>query len=105
MTCAKAHVRAVLIPVGNGPRFTGTNACRNPQRVCPRIEAGHGRNEYSLCSLICQQEGHAEIQALKAAGPWAVGSTVFVNHHRVCRDCSEAMERAGVARVVLGEAP
>ncbi len=103
MTCAKAFVRATLVCT-DGQNFVGTNDVRNPQRVCPR-GADSGRDSYELCSIICRQQGHAETEALRLAGPWAVGATVYVEHHRVCSACSKALERAGVAKVVLGPPP
>ncbi len=103
MTCAKARVTATIV-CDNGQRFVGTNAVRNPQRVCPRgTDSGH--ENYELCALVCRQYGHAETEALRLAGPWAVGATVYVEWHRVCAACSAALAKAGVARVVLGPPP
>jgi deoxycytidylate deaminase len=99
MTCAKAHVSARLV-TPEGRVFLGANDCRRPQYVCPRIEAGHGRDDYRLCREVCQQPGHAEVMAIRAAGPWAVGATVYVNHWRVCDDCAAFARAAGVVRVV-----
>jgi diaminohydroxyphosphoribosylaminopyrimidine deaminase/5-amino-6-(5-phosphoribosylamino)uracil reductase len=54
-------------------------------------------------------EDHAEIMALREAGDRARGSTVFVtlepcNHHGRTAPCTEALLRAGVARVVFAVA-
>lgn len=103
MTCAKARVVATLV-TPDGRTFIGTNDVRNPQRVCPR-GADSGRDSYELCNIICRQRGHAETEALRLAGPWAVGATCYVEWHRVCAACSKALERAGVAKVVLGPPP
>ncbi len=50
---------------------------------------------------------HAEVAALKEAGERAVGATVYVtlepcNHHGRTPPCTDALIRAGVARVVIG---
>lgn len=50
---------------------------------------------------------HAEVVALDAAGPAAVGSTVYVTlepcaHHGRTPPCTDALTAAGVARVVYG---
>lgn len=96
--CAKVRIRAT-IRTPDGRSFVGFNDCDNAQRVCPR-EPG---DNYFLCQAVCRQEGHAEVMALKQAGPWAVGATAFVEHKRCCPDCQQALNAAGVARIVLGE--
>ncbi|NLY95619.1 MAG: bifunctional diaminohydroxyphosphoribosylaminopyrimidine deaminase/5-amino-6-(5-phosphoribosylamino)uracil reductase RibD [Myxococcales bacterium] len=52
---------------------------------------------------------HAEVAAIKDAGPLAKGATVVVtlepcNHHGRTGPCTEALIEAGVARVVIGAA-
>lgn len=51
---------------------------------------------------------HAEIEALQAAGPAAAGATLYVTlepccHHGKTPPCTEAVLRAGVARVVVAQ--
>jgi deoxycytidylate deaminase len=90
--CAKTTVTCV-ITAADGRRFIGTNACANPQPKCPR-EPGEG---YAKCVSICQQQGHAEVQALRAAGPHADGATAeLYGHTYACQACQEALYAAGV---------
>jgi hypothetical protein len=100
--CAKAFVPATLI-TPEGRRFYATNEVRNPQRVCPRIE-NNVRDDYELCHIVCQQTGHAEANVLRQAGPWAIGSVIYIEHHRCCKNCQALIKRAG-ATYVLGPPP
>lgn len=89
--CAK---RQVVCVIQNGfLEFRGENDCANPQAVCPRLP-GEG---YEKCKSICQQAGHAEIEALKLAGARAKGATAYLfGHHWVCEPCGAALRDAEV---------
>lgn len=100
--CAKARVICHIV-TPEGRVFAGTNDVANPQRTCPR-GAESQRNSYGLCRDLCKQPGHAEIIALKAAGPWAVGATALISHWRCCPACESALEAAGVVRIETGMA-
>lgn len=90
--CAKQTVRCVLLTKG-GERIEGTNACANPQAVCPRLP-GEG---YEKCTTICQQQGHAEVQAVRAAGEKARGAKAFLfGHYYCCESCASTLRAAGV---------
>lgn len=102
MTCAKVHVEATLVTV-TGERYTGTNAVSNPQTSCPRVGAAYAHEDYRLCQSVCQQPHHAEVAALSAAikaGARIQGSTMYVNHNRVCSNCARALNEAGVSSVI-----
>lgn len=94
MTCAKARVtctiRVGLVTV------VGENWCGNPQQQCPRL-AGE---DYAKCKTVCQQVGHAEMDAIdkaRAAGLALRGSTAVLDGHTyMCRTCQEALWDAGV---------
>lgn len=102
MTCAKATVRCVIV-TRSGARIEGSNACANPQTVCPRAPG----EDYTKCSTICQQGGHAEAQAVKRALPSELrGAHAYLKGHTyACRDCQEALFGAGVAALSIGEPP
>lgn len=91
--CAKKVVRATLVePMGR--RWVAENEVRNPQSVCPRL-TDNVRDDYFLCQAICQQPYHAEVAVLRQAGMWAVGSTIYVEHKRVCAGCQKSIKLAG----------
>jgi deoxycytidylate deaminase len=92
MTCAKVTVTCVITAT-DGERFVGTNACANPQPKCPRSPG----ESYEKCVSICQQQGHAEVQALRAAGSKAQGATAeLYGHTYACQSCQESLFVAGV---------
>lgn len=92
MTCAKKRVQCVLI-ARDGEVFVGENWCNSPQAVCPR-DAWEG---YDKCSSICKQNSHAEIEAIELAKGKARGATAYlINHTHYCRNCQEALFKAGV---------
>lgn len=91
MTCAKKTVRAVII-TADFEVFEGFNHCINPQTRCPRT----GNEGYEKCHSICQQTGHAEINAIRAAGDKAKGARIYVGHKRICDDCLKAIQDAGI---------
>jgi deoxycytidylate deaminase len=95
MTCAKKVVRAVII-TDDFEVFEGFNDCLNPQERCPRV----GNEGYEKCHSICKQTAHAEINAINAAGHKAKGARIYVNHKRICDQCKEAIERAGIKHSV-----
>ena len=101
--CAKRRVicRIVTESLGPGLRgetFIGENDCANPQSVCPRLP-GEG---YEKCRSICQQAGHAEIEAVRAAGEAARGATAYLSgHYWICEPCGAALRDAGVRSVQI----
>lgn len=99
--CAKTVVRCTLV-FPDGRRVIGQNDCGNAQAVCPR-EPGEG---YEKCVSICQQQGHAEVMAIMAAGGLAVGAHAFVEGNTyACRNCQETLFGAGVAALTIGPPP
>jgi len=97
MTCAKAKVACAIVST-DGQVFMGRNDCDNPQSTCPR-EDGEG---YDKCKSICQQQGHAEIMALKAAGSKARGGRAYLwGHTHYCHACENALLSAGVKSLSL----
>jgi deoxycytidylate deaminase len=95
--CAKQTVTATIV-MPNGNRFVGTNDCLNAQTTCPRDAAGYKTGEgYHLCAEVCQQTGHAEINALRAAGTAAKGAFMYIEGHTyACQPCIAEMVRAEI---------
>lgn len=98
--CAKRQVECV-IHTSDGRRHVGRNDCANPQAVCPRAP-GEG---YEKCRSICDQAGHAEIEALRAvdrSNSSAVGArAVLLGHYWMCEPCGRALLEAGVGVIKL----
>jgi deoxycytidylate deaminase len=101
--CAKQRVVAE-ITTPDGGRFYGENLCFRPQQTCPRQDMPTGKG-YHLCRSICVQSGHAEINALAAAGDKARGATMTVfGHSYACESCTAAAEAAGIVEIRYDEA-
>ena len=104
MTCAKQTVTATVI-APDGHRFVGTNFALNPQPTCPRAEMPTGVG-YELCRSICQQDAHAEVNAIAAAGEAAAGAILYLEGHTyACEPCKAAAREAGVAEIIIGGPP
>lgn len=96
--CAKTTVRCTLV-TPDGEKFVGTNYCENAQEKCPR-EPGE---DYTKCTTICQQVGHAEVVAVQLAGDKAEGARAFIEGHTyACMNCQHALFGAGVRSVSVG---
>lgn len=102
--CAKQITRATIIAL-DGSRYVGENVCLNPQLACPRggMPTGVG---YELCSSVCRQTGHAEVNAVRAAGEAARGGTLYLEGHSyACEPCKAAVAAAGIVEIVIGAPP
>lgn len=96
--CAKRRVVCVIIAADNATRFVGENDCANPQSACPRLPD----EGYAKCQSICQQAGHAEAEAVKAAGDAAKGGCAQLHgHYWICEPCGRALRDAGVVIVTV----
>lgn len=89
--CAKTRVFCEITSP-SGEKFVGENWCANPQAVCPRAPG----EDYTKCRTVCQQEGHAEVVAVRLAGAAAAGGTATLRGHTYCMDCQHALFGAGV---------
>lgn len=93
MTCAKKIVRCIIV-AESGDVFYGDNSCDTPQVSCPRSKD----EDYTKCKTICNQPGHAEEMALRAAGnhnlkgaiAYMQGTTHF------CENCQKQLFDAGI---------
>lgn len=93
--CAKKIVTCTLVTLTGGT-FIGRNDCWSPQAACPRA---HGEG-YEKCKSICDQPGHAEemaIRAAKLAGADLKRSTAYlegISHY--CKECQVMLFEVGV---------
>lgn len=95
--CAKRQIECVITSL-DGQRFTGRNDCANPQAICPRAPG----EDYAKCRSICDQAGHAEIEAIKGAEASTVGaSAVLYGHYWMCEPCGRALREAGVRAITV----
>lgn len=100
MTCAKKRVRCIIVTADNDT-FEGWNDCMLSQLSCPRLPG----EDYAKCKFICNQEGHAEIMALKeaqAANADLKYATAIINGiNRVCKECADKLTRAGITEFMV----
>lgn len=101
MTCAKRTVTCEIYVDSPFPVITASNACENPQPVCPRAPG----EDYTKCKTICRQGGHAEIAAIEFAKQRGIdirgGTAIVKGHYWICEPCGAALRDAGVIRVVI----
>lgn len=104
--CAKQTVTATII-TKDGECFSGTNACENPQKECPRDVLGMKSGEgYHLCKEVCNQTAHAEVNAIKLAGEKANGSVLYLEGHSyACDNCKGHAESAGISEIKISAPP
>ena len=99
--CVKRRVRCTIV-AADGRAVTGENDCLNSQPVCPREEG----EDYTKCTTICQQVGHAEETALdkaRAAGlDLTNGVALIAGHWYACTNCQQALRREGVTNILFG---
>ncbi|HRZ18468.1 MAG TPA: hypothetical protein P5136_00185 [Methanofastidiosum sp.] len=94
--CAKQTTIAFVISQEFGKIYVGSNWCKKPQKKCPRKDMKSGEG-YEKCWEICEQYGHAEVDAVYNAGKDAEGAIlILIGHNRICDDCREIMEEAGI---------
>jgi deoxycytidylate deaminase len=102
--CAKQIVTATII-AADGGRFIGRNDVLHPQSICPRHDLPTGVG-YELCQSVCAQTGHAEINAIAAAGPRAFGARLFLEGHTyACDACTQACRQAGILEIIINAPP
>lgn len=102
--CKKQIVTATIV-TADGRRFVGTNDCETPQEVCPRADMPSGVG-YELCKSVCNQTGHAEINALRAAGPGLSDATLYLEGHTyACDHCKEMCKSCGIKEIIIGPPP
>lgn len=99
--CFKREVCAVIVN-NTGEIVVGENLVYNDLiESCPR-EKGEG---YEKCKEVCNQKGHAEIEAIKKAkerGMEIKGAKLYLmGHYKVCPDCTEACKREELEVIIV----
>lgn len=98
--CVKQHVTATVVAL-NGDKYISTNYCLTPQEVCPRADLPTGVG-YELCESVCNQVGHAEVNAIRLAGKAAVGGTLILNGHTyACGNCKKTAIDGGIKEIII----
>jgi len=98
--CAKRHVVAIIEK--DGKFYVGSDWCRNPQKKCPRLPG----EDYTKCKTICDQDGHAELDAIKnAKGDTKGGIMYLIGHDHCCDPCLAAMKKAGIETIIFNKYP
>jgi len=106
--CLKQSVIALIISKDNKEVF-GSNHINAEISTCPRVEKGCKTGEgYEMCKNICQQNFHAEVDAIQNAKKENVelkNATLYLyNHSYCCVNCIDNMKFAGISKcIVLGD--
>lgn len=98
MTCAKKSFCAVLVCT-DGNIHVGWNHAARPQQVCPRV----GDEGYEKCHSVCATTGHAEDNAIRAAGDAAFGGFMVVDYYYICDACMSKIDAKGITAMTVDE--
>ncbi len=103
--CIKQSVYA-MIEVGDNKIFGSNKMLNDEIKECPRDLQGYVSGAgYHLCKDICQQDSHAEVDAIKNAERLGIdtngGKLTLVGHTYCCDPCKSAMELAGITEVEI----
>ena len=98
--CLKQRVVAIIIKdgvvVGNGE-----NVIKNDVKTCPRVGMLSGEG-YDKCVSICNQSGHAEVNACLDGGDKCDGATMYIfGHTYICEKCAKICRSSGIIKVIF----
>lgn len=102
--CRKHATGAVIVKDGQVVA-AGANAGIHVT-ICPRVYKGYGTGEgYRYCKDYCQQDGHAEVMAVRDArqkGIDVTGADVYLyGHWWACKNCWDTMQSVGITNVFV----
>ena len=103
--CIKQSVFAMIEK--DGKEIFGSNKMLNDEVTeCPRELQGYVSGAgYHLCTEICKQESHAEVDAIKAAEAQGIdisgGKLTLVSHTYCCNNCEDAMASVGIEDIII----
>lgn len=103
LPCIKQSVYAMIKTV-DGKMVFGTNKMLNNITICPREVEGYATGTgYHLCKEVCNQNAHAEVDAIQNAHKKdmnIIGSVLtLVGHTYCCDNCIQVMKENGIASV------
>lgn len=105
--CAKKVVTATVV-APDGRQWQSSNYCMNPQEECPRGSLPRGVG-YDMCKDICQQHGHAEIEAMVYAAKDGVslnGAVIYLEGiGYACSRCETTASFTGIKEIIVGTPP
>ena len=103
MTCIKQSVYCLLLDKNNQVISVGSNWCEEPQERCPREDRGLKTGVgYAMCSIICKQNAHAEIDAFNHLKENDAPRTcILIGHYYCCQGCLEALRERGIENIVI----
>jgi deoxycytidylate deaminase len=111
--CLKQIVKATIVHTGapnidaRGTLAVGYNDINNEVSECPRKDMPTGEG-YHLCKEVCDQQGHAEIQALRQLEErygkdfYDEDCKVIIEGHTyACDACKQALYRKGITEIEI----
>lgn len=103
--CTKQSVNVIIINKDNN-YVLGSNNINNYVEICPRVKENYPTGQgYHLCKEICNQNNHAEQDAIAKAKELGIdieGADLYlIGHTYFCDACTEAMKNAKIATATI----
>lgn len=103
--CLKQSVFA-MIEIGEDKVFGSNKMLNDEIKECPRDLQGYVSGAgYHLCKDVCNQESHAEVDAINNARRLGIdvsgGKLTLVGHTYCCDNCKNVMESVGITDVEI----
>jgi deoxycytidylate deaminase len=100
--CLKQTVKAV-VAMEDGLYFGDNGIQATNVTVCPRTNFKSGER-YDLCDIVCKQNSHAEVAAIKAALNYYEslegGILYMIGHSYICNNCLDHLHLVGIEKAI-----